>query len=56
MKEDAQMSADVLEAIDQEDEEKVTDFKEAAKSTRTVNMDPKRFECVLGQTSLKQLN
>lgn len=48
------IAADVQEAVDQEDEEKVTDFKEAAKTTRTQNMDPKRFECVLGKTSLKQ--
>ena len=46
------MTADVLDAINLEDEEKITDFKEAAKSAKTREMDPKRFECVLGKTSL----
>ena len=54
--EESAMAADVKEAIEQEDEDKVTDLKVDAKTTRTVNMDPKRFECVLGKTSLKQPN
>jgi hypothetical protein len=37
------MPADVLDAINLEDEEKITDFKETAKSSRTREMDPKRF-------------
>ena len=44
---------DVQEAIDQEDEEKIQDFREFAKTTRTHNMDARRFECVLSKTSLK---
>jgi len=47
------MTADVLDAINLEDEEKTTDFKEAAKSSKTREMDPKRFECVLNSTSLE---
>ena len=48
------MTADVLDAINLEDEEKITDFKEHAKSSKTREMDPRRFECVLGKTSLEQ--
>lgn len=50
------MAAAVLEAINIEDEDKVTDFRELAKTSKTINMDPRRFECVLGDTSLKQPN
>tara|TARA_B110000285_G_C15131905_1_gene624186 strand:- start:3131 stop:3280 length:150 start_codon:yes stop_codon:yes gene_type:complete len=48
------MTADVLDAINLADEEKITDFKEAAKSSKTRDMDPRRFECVLGISSLEQ--
>jgi len=48
------MTADVLDAINLEDEEKTTDFKADAKSSKTREMDPRRFECVLGKTSLVQ--
>ena len=47
------MTAEVLDAIALEDEEKITDFKEAAKSSKTREMDARRFECVLGATSLE---
>ncbi len=44
---------DISEAIDIEDAEKITDFKELSKTTKTSNMDPSRFECVLNKTCLK---
>jgi hypothetical protein len=44
----------VMQAIEMEDQEKVTDLKEFAKSSKTVTMDPSRFFCVLGQYAGKQ--
>ena len=47
------ISDDVLEAINLEDEDKVQDFKEQAKSSRARDTDTSRFECILNNTSLK---
>lgn len=44
----------VLQAIELEDRENVIDMTEFAKSTRTVDMDPERFSCILSQYSKKQ--
>ena len=45
---------DVAEAIQLEDADKITDFKEYAKTSKTVNMDPARFECIMNKTALRQ--
>lgn len=37
-----------------EDADKITDFKEYAKTSKTINMDPSRFECIMNKTALKQ--
>jgi hypothetical protein len=44
----------VIEAIEIEDQEKITDLKEFAKTSKTVVMDPSRFQCLLGPNSGKQ--
>ena len=44
----------VIEAIEIEDQEKITDLKEFAKTSKTVVMDPGRFQCLLGPNSGKQ--
>ena len=43
----------VLQAIELEDRENVIDMTEMAKTTRTVNMDPERFSCILSEYSRK---
>lgn len=43
----------VLQAIENEDRENVIDMNEMAKSTKTVDMDPERFTCILSQYSKK---
>lgn len=44
----------VLQAIESEDRENVIDMNEMAKSTRTLDMDPDRFNCILSEFSKKQ--
>lgn len=43
----------VLQAIELEDRENVIDMTEMAKTTRTVNMDSDRFNCILSEYSRK---
>ena len=43
----------INEAIELENAEKVTDLKEFAKTTRTSNMNPDKFVCILSKTALK---
>jgi len=43
----------VLQAIESEDRENVIDMNEMAKSTRTLDMDPDRFNCILSEFSKK---
>ena len=47
-----QMEKDAIREADGEDE-CVTDLSDIAKVARTVNMDPDRFNCILGGASLK---
>lgn len=44
----------MLQAIELEDRENVIDMNEMAKSTRTTDMDPERFTCILSNYSKKQ--
>ena len=44
----------VQQAIELEDRENVIDMSEMAKSTKTTDMDPERFSCILSEYSKKQ--
>jgi len=44
----------VAQAIQREDEDKITDLRDAAKTTVTHNHDPERFTCKLSKYSQKQ--
>jgi hypothetical protein len=46
---DVSYTPSVKEAIELEDEEKITDFKEPMKTSHSFNMDPNRFTCKLGK-------
>ena len=43
----------INEAIELENAEKVTDLKEFAKTTRSSNMNPDKFVCILSKTTLR---
>ena len=43
IEEDVTRRDSIREAIDIEDEDKITDFKVGAKTCRTIDMDPMRF-------------
>ena len=44
----------VLQAIELEDHENIINTNEMAKSTRTTDMDPERFTCILSNFSREQ--
>jgi len=43
-------------AVKQEEDEKIVDLSDFAKTSVTINKDPNRFPCILNNTALKQAN
>ena len=45
-----------MNQIRQEEEDKIVDLTDFAKTSVTINKDPNRFTCILNHTCLKQAN